>query len=188
MDIRAEGFLWSVVTISHRSIGMLSQSVVLLDRRDDQQLMQSQPNPDHSWSLPRDRDSFFSKLRNKSVEEPRLPGWIKTWPVMLKINRKQFFSISEKKFKNEKHALEATGHQQKSKTNWKPAWAEPRRRNTGALLLLYTAASKEGEKHSYYTPRCKRLFSRKTSRNRHQRKRFAFRFNKDDRMTHWKWG
>lgn len=194
--MRAEGFLWSVVTISHRSIGMLSHSVraVGQERWPAAHAITTQSWPflitsqRHRQTVWQRVFSFFSKLRNKSVAEPRLPGWIKTWPVMLKINRKQFFSISKKKFKNKKHALEATGHQQKSKTNWEPAWAEPRRRNTGASLLLYTAASKEGEKHSYYTPRCKRLFSKKTSRNRHQRKCFAFPFNKDDRMTHWKRG
>lgn len=52
------------------------------------------------------------------------------------------FFISEKKLKKEKRVLEVTGHQQKSKTNWEPAWAKPCRRNPGASLLLGTAASK----------------------------------------------
>lgn len=185
-----------MVMVSHRSIGMLSQSAhaVGQNRWPGAHAITTQSWPflitskRHHQTVWQRICSFFSKLRNKSVEKPRLPGWIKTWPVMLKINTKQFFSISEKTFKNEKHALEVTRQKQKSKTNWEPAWAEPCRRNTGASLLLHTAASKKGEKHSYYTKNLKRLFRKKTSRNRHQRKCFAFCFNKDDKMTHWKGG
>lgn len=154
-DIRAEGFLGSVVTISHRSAGMLSQLVHVVgqERWPAAQAITTQSWPflttSQSQTVWQSVFSRFSKLRNKFVEEFRLPGSIKTWPMMLKISRKPFFFHKwKKKLKKEKRVLEVTGHQQKSKTNWEPAWAELCRRNPGAWLLLCTAASKEGEKDS----------------------------------------
>lgn len=66
-NIIAAGFLWSTVTISHRSTGMLPRSqLTLLDRRGDQQLTQSQPNPDHFQPLPRDKSGIWDRQSSRN--------------------------------------------------------------------------------------------------------------------------